>query len=78
MYIYTHWKGKTSWNWKRGGSGASLSLSLSLSLPSLLCSPPSFEAPGIFPGSLLQPVFNRQRASEKSEAPAAARNKTLF
>ena len=37
----------------------------------------SFEAPGIFPGSLLQPVYNRQQRA-RSVAAAAARNKTLF
>ena len=63
MYIYTHWKGKTSRRWWQWG----ISLPLSASSPlALLSSPPSFEAPGIFPGSLLQPVYNRQqRASEE-------------
>ena len=43
-----------------------LSPSLSLFSARSLSSPPSFEAPGIFPGSLLQPVYNRQqRASEE-------------
>ena len=60
MYIYTHWKGKTSRRWRQWG------ISLSSSALALLSSPPSFEAPGIFPGSLLQPVYNRQqRASEE-------------
>ena len=40
----------------------------------LLSSLPSFEAPGIFPGSLLQPVYNRQqRASEERGSGAVAK-----
>ena len=35
---------------------------------SLLCSLPSFEAPGIFPGSLLQPVYSRQRAGGRGSS----------
>ena len=60
-----------------GHLSPSLPLLRSLSSPR---SPPSFEAPGIFPGSLLQPVYNRQqraRGRARSVA-AAARNKTLF
>ena len=65
MYIYIYaleredeLELEARWQW-----GISLSVSVSLSLPSLLCSPPSFEAPGIFPGSLLQPVYNRQQSA---------------
>ena len=67
MYIYTHWKGKTSRRWRQWG------ISLSLSSPlALFSSPPSFEAPGIFPGSLLQPVGaaadgQRQRGRHQRE-----------
>ena len=66
MYIYTHWKGKTSRRWRQWG--------ISLPLLRSLSSPPSFEAPGIFPGSLLQPVYNRQqRASEERGSSGGAK-----